>query len=723
MKTLENMLIKYDLLSVEALDKIYNCINLLCDYGFAERKSTLRETYESIVGIYNLERNDPKMWEMIWNHKITSLFQMEKQSGIQGIALTHPKSVDELAVLNSVIRLMAPERGAKQPLDMWGEYRQNINLWYQEMQDYGLSEEEINWLAHHPAIHNGIAESQESLMQLLQEPLLGGHDLSFCDTARKAIAKKQGKLFEECEKKYFEVAEEKHLSSKLVHYVWDVILKVQRGYSFCAAHTHAYSLVALQEMNLAYRYPIIFWNCACLICDSGGNESEEVEEDEDNEPEENCWDEVSPVVSFVEAEEDDDDDDDEDSKATKKKKKTRTVNYGKIATAIGKMAKEGIKVELPDINKSTYTFSPDPEVNIIRYGLNGIVKVGEEVVKSILSARPYKSIEDFLAKVKVTKPQMINLIKAGAFDSFGEREELMHTYVNLISDAKKRITLQNMTMLINFGLIPEEYDFQRRVFNFNKYLKKSKFESYYLLDDIALGFIDKNFTLDVLKITDKSESGYMIPQADWDKIYQAQMDIMRSFIKSHNAELLAAVNNQLTKDVWDKYCEGNLSKWEMDSVSFYSHEHELMHVNTKRYDFVDFFKLPEQPPIDRVINIKGKQIPMFKIQRIAGTVLDKNKDKKLVTLLTTTGVVTVKIYGGVFNYYDKQISERGVDGKKHVIEKSIFTRGNKIIISGIRQDDFFLAKKYKSTPWHLVEQITEVRADGIIKTYCRQDEE
>ena len=32
-------------------------------------------------------------------------------------------------------------------------------------------------------------------------------------------------------------------------------------------------------MNLAHNYPIIFWNCACLINDAGGNEVEETEED------------------------------------------------------------------------------------------------------------------------------------------------------------------------------------------------------------------------------------------------------------------------------------------------------------------------------------------------------------------------------------------------------------------------------------------------------------
>ena len=69
-------LIKYDVLSVNALDKMHNAIDLLCDYGYAERKPTLKETYEDIIGIYNLERDDEKMWEMVWNHEVISLFQL-----------------------------------------------------------------------------------------------------------------------------------------------------------------------------------------------------------------------------------------------------------------------------------------------------------------------------------------------------------------------------------------------------------------------------------------------------------------------------------------------------------------------------------------------------------------------------------------------------------------------------------------------------------------------
>lgn len=337
--------------------------------------------------------------------------------------------------------------------------------------------------------------------------------------------------------------------------------------------------------------------------------------------------------------------------------------------------------------------------------------------------RPYTGIEDFLQRIKINKPQMVNLIKSGAFDSFGKREKIMHDYVDLISDAKKRITLQNMKMLIDFGLIPDEYDMVRRVYNFNKYLKKLKLDTtWFGFDNVAFGFYAEHFDIDKLQPCAEMESGFKIKQTDWDNIYQRYMDKIRPWVRSHADELLISVNTRLTQDTWDKYCLGSLSKWEMDSVSFYSHNHELELVDLEHYGFSNFWDLPEEPEVDRVIPIKGKMVPILRLHRIIGTVLDRDKAKKTVTLLTTRGVVTVKIFGGVFAQYDKQISERGADGKKHVIEKSMFSRGNKIIVCGVRDGDSFRAKKYSKTPWHLVEQITGVDEWGQITTHSRGEE-
>jgi DNA polymerase-3 subunit alpha len=320
-------------------------------------------------------------------------------------------------------------------------------------------------------------------------------------------------------------------------------------------------------------------------------------------------------------------------------------------------------------------------------------------------------VEDFLDKVKIKKPQMINLIKCGAFDGFGDRTEIMKQYVDLISDTKKDLNLRNVQMLLNHGLIPDKYDLQRRVFNFNKYLKNLTKEDVIYFDDIAYNFYSQNFDVDKLH---HDGEVFTIKKSSWKTMYDKHMALLRDFIKANKKELLDKLNSMLTEEVWNKYCVGSISRWEMDSVSFYSHEHELKGLRSELYNVSDFKKLPEEPIVESTFPTKdGKKIPLFKICRIAGTVIDKNKNKNLVTLLTESGVVTVKIFGEVFNYYDKQLSEKGLDGKKHVIEKGFFTRGNKVVITGIRRGDSFIAKKYSRTPYHLVELITSFE-DGFI---------
>jgi DNA polymerase-3 subunit alpha len=719
-------LIKYDALSVEAMDKIHICLDLLCEQGYIEAEPTLKETYEKVLGIYQLERDDPAMWKMVWNHEINSLFQMEQQSGIQGIAMLHPTSVDDLATLNSVIRLMAQEKGGEVPTEKLARFKADPALWDEEMDKWGLSEDEKKLLHAELDTSYGICESQEGFMKLVQLPECGGFNLTWADRLRKSIAKKNPKEFDQLTEEYYQNMKDKGLSPNLCRYVWKVLVAYSRGYGFNKSHTLAYSLIALQEMNLAFKYPIICWNCACLISDAGGSESEEEDEEaeEENKVEEVYSNEMEEFNEEEDEEEDSYEEEDCDgypadvikTKDGKKKKKVKATNYGKIATAIGKIAATGVRIAPPDINRSTYTFSPDIEGNSIRYGLSGITRIGEELIRTIITNRPYTSLADFVQKVKVNKPQMINLIKSGAFDSFGDRVDIMYQYVQSISGAKTRVTLQNMKMLIDFGLIPDEYDLQRRVFNFNKYIKKLKLDNqFYGLDRIAMKFFEQNFSIDSLVPDSDTESGFKIKQIIWDNIYQKQMDIIRPFAKKNATDLLAKMNYRLMHDVWNKYCQGSISKWEMDSISCYIHDHELSGVDGAPHKIEEFYDLSETPEVDRFIFIKGKQIPLLRLHRIMGTVLDRNKAKKTVTLLTTEGVVTVKIYGGVFAQYDKQISERGADGKKHVIRKSEFSRGNKIIIIGVRDGaNEFRAKKYSKTPYHLIETIKEVVGSDIV---------
>ncbi len=182
-------LLKIDLLSIEALDRIRATLDLLVEYNYLDKNKSLRENYEEAIGIYKIERKDPKMWEMIHQHKIESLFQMEKQSGVQGIEVVKPTSIDDLAALNSVIRLMPPEKGAEQPIQKFARFKKDISLWYKELEEWGVDKKYWKMLEGIVGISYGMCIQQEQFMMLVQQKELGGFSLLWADRLRKSIAK------------------------------------------------------------------------------------------------------------------------------------------------------------------------------------------------------------------------------------------------------------------------------------------------------------------------------------------------------------------------------------------------------------------------------------------------------------------------------------------------------------------------------------------------------
>lgn len=226
------MLIKYDLLSVEGIDKIQTCLDLLCEYGYAERKPTLKETYEAAIGVYKCERNNPEMWDLLCQHKVRALFQMEGQTGIQGIESLRPTSVDDLAVLNSTIRLMAQKKGDEMPTEKCARFKANPELWIRETEHWGLTEKEREVLWPILKTSYGLCITQEQFMLLVQLPELGGFDLAWADKLRKSIAKKAPKDYEKLTKEFYEITAEKGCNERLCRYVWEVLIAMSRGYGF-----------------------------------------------------------------------------------------------------------------------------------------------------------------------------------------------------------------------------------------------------------------------------------------------------------------------------------------------------------------------------------------------------------------------------------------------------------------------------------------------------------
>ena len=261
-------------------------------------------------------------------------------------------------------------------------------------------------------------------------------------------------------------------------------------------------------------------------------------------------------------------------------------------------------------------------------------------------------------------------------------------------------------------MIPNPLTYELRTFCFNKYLKKHKYGEYYLLDINSndLHFYANLYDNEGLEIINGIP---YINQKVWDKMYQSIMDEVRNWLKENQEELLKEYNQLLFNEMWEKYAKGNISAWEMESLCFYYHPHELANVDLNKYGLVNFFDLSYDPEVDYFFKRGGRDIPIFKLYKIAGTIISKNNTKASIAILTTNGVVNVKFTKEYYAMFNRQISEVQEDGSKKVLEKGWFSRGTKVMITGYRREDTFVAKTYKSTPTHQLYRTTNINEKDI----------
>lgn len=657
--------LKYDLLTVQALDKIHATLNYLLEDNKIEWQGNLRSTYDKYLLPVNLNYDNRDMWEKLWNGDIPDVFQFDTMVGGQAIKMIKPQNVGELAVANSIMRLMAQEE-LELPLDTYVKYKNNLDLWYNEMMLYGLNRTEVEVLEPYLKPLYGVADSQESVMMLTMDPKITNFTLNEANSLRKAIAKKDSRILEKTKEMFYIKGRDLGTSDFLLNYVWNLQIGRQVGYSFSILHTMAYSIIALQEMNLAYYYPDIYWKTACLSVNAGAIN----EEDYYNLVEE----------GIIELSDDDD------------KRSQTKIQYGKVASAISKMSST-INIRLPDINLSKMGFSPNLETNSVLYGIKGITRIGDNIIQEILLNRPYESLKDFLVKLNgkgktiISKDKVINLIKAGAFDVLENksREEILADFIGIIADQKQKLTLSNFLMLIKNNLVPEKLEEEKKCYIFTKYIRKSKINGeYYQLDDIAMEYFLERFPSSKL-INEK-----YIKISWWDSLYNVAMDKVRTWIKSNESTLLSSLNNELYQVEFNKYAWGDKLTWELQALNFFYSGHPLTNV-----------KLPiETTPLNEIkegevigqFQIKGKIIPKLKIHSIMGTVIDKEKVKSIVTLSTLDGVIDIKFYKQEFSKYIHESENEDEDIHN---EENFFEKGTHLLITGIKRGELFVPKVYK----------------------------
>jgi len=629
--------VKYDFLTTNAMDRIRTVMEILLKEGKIEWQGSLRETYNKYFHPDVIEWDNPKMFEALYNGDVLNAFQFETPVGQQALSKIKPQTFAELCAGNSLMRLGATD--GLSPLDKYVDHKNNIELWYSEMREFGLNEKEVETVEKYVKETYGLCDTQEALMLLSMDEDISSFDLTKANKLRKGVAKVKKEIIDEVHSMYIESAKP-HVRPVMLDYVWDKLFKPQFGYAFSKHHVAGYTTILIQEMYITYKYGSIFWKTACLTVNSG-------------------------LIG-------------ENEKST---------DYGAIAKAIGEM---GGLVLPPCINRSELGFTPLEKENRTLFGLKPISGLGSDATKIVMENRPYTSMQDFVercvGKGMVSEAKAITLVKSGCFDTFEpNRIEAMKQMVILLVPKRGRLTTvqyANFYQHTPAHLYDQMMIWRTRTFMFGKHKNITEAVEKWFLDNYS-PYIPYRW----------EEGKVHVEQKDFDKYYKKHTKELQEWIKSQEAEQL--MRRYDLNGFWANNCQGTKEKWEMKANAFYTEHHELDYVDlTKFFDVAKFEELPEKPTVDFFTTYKGRQIPRFHTHVIVGTVVDKNKTKSIVSILTKDGVVNIKFNKGQFIHYDKKVVE--MNGKeKTVLDSSWFERGTHIAVVGYRRENDFVPKTYK----------------------------
>jgi DNA polymerase III subunit alpha len=139
--------------------------------------------------------------------------------------------------------------------------------------------------------------------------------------------------------------------------------------------------------------------------------------------------------------------------------------YYDLPEYVAEAKRNGVRILGPDANRSAAAF--EVEDGAIRVGLTSIKGLGLKTVERVLEERKaggaYLSVEDFLARTKPGKAELLALIRAGVFDSLEPRRtrqvlryfqglEHMEEVADIASDEKRRMLYESL------GFLPEGDD-------------------------------------------------------------------------------------------------------------------------------------------------------------------------------------------------------------------------------------------------------------------------
>ncbi len=222
----------------------------------------------------------------------------------------------------------------------------------------------------------GVIVYQEQVMQVAQ--IIAGFTLGRADEMRRAMGKKKEDVLKAMKEEFIAGAEKLGHTAQHADEIFEILIPFA-GYGFNKSHAAAYSIIAYKTAYLKAHYPAEFM---------AANLTNEI-----NSPE----------------------------------------KYAQYLISAQQM---GIDVLPPNLNQSEMHFSVTN--GKIYYGLQGIKKVGETVVDSIIKERntngPFQGILDFVSRVDsrvVNKGILEAFISAGLFDEFEYNRATLISEANL----------------------------------------------------------------------------------------------------------------------------------------------------------------------------------------------------------------------------------------------------------------------------------------------------
>jgi len=224
----------------------------------------------------------------------------------------------------------------------------------------------------------GIIVFQEQVIRLMTD--LAGYSASEADLVRRAVGKKKkSELLKHSASFVKGAVEHGGLPKEVAEQIFSDIEYFAR-YGFNKAHAASYAVLTCQTAYLKARYPVEY---------------------------------MAAMLSV------------------------ERHNTDKVAVLIAECRRLEIEVLPPDVSRSGLDFVI--EGGNIRFGLGAIKNVGEGPIATILEARqqrePFKDIDDFCSRVdlsQVNRRALESLIKAGAMDSLGRREQLLEIMDRMI---------------------------------------------------------------------------------------------------------------------------------------------------------------------------------------------------------------------------------------------------------------------------------------------------